>query len=255
MIDHETVPLQPSTTAAENGTMTLKVIKQGSDKFTTVRKYSFSMIRHDRQQPEEQSIIPEQPSIPDPPGKEYLPEASEPAIPLSELALHEKAAFDNGFTQGMKAGEDAAAKKMEAMLQRYSETIAEIKGLKKSLYSQAEHEVVLLAVEVAKKIVYREIRVDQDIIRTLVRVALGHVTEKTAVTIHLNPVDYNYMMKTHADLSETEGREIALSADNSIQQGGCVIHTDCGEVDARIDEKFREVEHAFFDGTSRHGKS
>ena len=192
-----------------------------------------------------------EPGIPD---QETTSEEPGPGINLSDLARREQTSFDNGFAQGMKTGAEAAEQKMEAAIQRYSDAIAELKGLKKSLYMQVERDVVKLAVEVAKKIVHREIAVDPDIIRTLVRVALGHVTEKSPVTIQVNPVDYHYMMNSHAELSTTEGRDIVLVADNSIQQGGCIIQTDCGEVDARIDEKFREVEHAFFNGCGRHGK-
>ncbi|HSW40442.1 MAG TPA: FliH/SctL family protein [Acidobacteriota bacterium] len=213
-----------------------------------MKKYSFSMIGQGDLRPEEPSA-----------GYELTPDTglmfqagpageSAPAVSETDLTRREKKAFDDGFAQGMRAGEEAAERRLESVLQRYSDTIAELKGLKKSYYSQVEREVVALAVEVAKKIVHREISVDQDIIRTLVRVALSHVTEKTAVIIHLNPVDYNFMMKAREELSKNESCDVALVADNSIQQGGCIIQTDCGEIDARIDEKFREVEHAFFEG-------
>jgi flagellar assembly protein FliH len=101
---------------------------------------------------------------------------------------------------------------------------------------------------VARKIVHREIQADPDIIQTLVRVALSHVAEKSAVTVRLNPVDYNYLLEQRAELSQAEGRDIVLLADKSVERGGCLIQTECGDIDARIEEKFREVEQAFFEG-------
>jgi flagellar assembly protein FliH len=79
-------------------------------------------------------------------------------------------------------------------------------------------------------------------------VALSHVAEKSAVTVHLSPVDYAHLLKQRSELSQTEGRDVSLLADNSIEQGGCLIQTECGDIDARIEEKFREVENAFFEG-------
>lgn len=124
----------------------------------------------------------------------------------------------------------------------------EISRVRSALYAQVEREVVKLAVEVAKKIVHREIQADHEIIETLVRVALSHVAEKSAVTVHLSPVDYNYLLEHRAELAQSDGRDISLLADQSVERGGCLIQTECGDIDARIEEKFREVEHAFFEG-------
>jgi len=163
------------------------------------------------------------------------------------MAQLEKTAYENGFLQGEKAGMEIAEQKIEAVMRRYADAILEVSKLRSTLYAQVEREVVKLAVEVAKKILHREIQADPDIIQTLVRVALSHVAEKSAVTVHLSPVDYNHLLEQRAELSQTEGRDISLLADKSIERGGCLIQTECGDIDARIEEKFREVEHAFFE--------
>lgn len=192
---------------------------------------------------------PELPGVPIP---VYAPPASaepdEPPEKTVDLARLEKEAYENGFAQGEKAGMEIGRQKAEAQMRRYAESIAELSTLRSSLYLQIEHEVVKLAVEVAKKIVHREIQVDRDIIQTLVRVALSHVAEKSAVTIHVSPADYNYLLEHRAELAQTEGRDIALLADKSIERGGCLVQTECGDIDARIEEKFREVEQTFFEG-------
>jgi flagellar assembly protein FliH len=181
-----------------------------------------------------------------------------PELPPSapDLAQIEKTAYESGFRQGEKAGMAIAEKKIEASLRRYAEAVLEIGKLKKQLYHQVEREVVKLAVEVAKKIVHREIQVDPEIIQTLVKVALGHVAEKSAVTVHLHPVDYNYILEHRSELSSgpDEGREVVLLADKSIERGGCLIQTECGDIDARIEEEFREVERGFFEGCKKDGE-
>ncbi len=172
-------------------------------------------------------------------------ESAKPDLDLSQV---EKNAYKEGFQQGEKAGMEIAEKKVEAVMRRYAEAIHQFGKLKASLYTQVEHEVVKLAVEVAKKIVHREIQADQEIIQTLVKVALSHVAEKSAVTVHLSPIDYNFLLEHRAELSQGDGRDVVLLADKSIERGGCLIQTECGQVDARIEEEFQEVEHAFFKG-------
>jgi flagellar biosynthesis/type III secretory pathway protein FliH len=225
--------------------MAPRIIKQGTARASSVQQFLFSENSADLPQPDDQALWPELPSIPS--VKAVLPPA-EPSKPAVDLAHLEKTAYENGFLQGEKAGLEIAEKKVEAVMRRYSESLLEVGKLRSFLYAQVEREVVKLAVEVAKKILHREINADPDIIQTLVRVALGHVAEKSAVTIHLNPADYSYLLEQRAELSQSEGRDIALLADKSIERGGCLIQTECGDIDARIEEKFREVEHAFFEG-------
>ena len=85
-------------------------------------------------------------------------------------------------------------------------------------------------------------------IQTLVRVALERVAGKSTATVRLSPSDYEYMVRKREDLARTEGRDISFESDSAITQGSCVIHTETGDIDARIEEKFREVEGAFFEG-------
>lgn len=220
--------------------MALKIIKPGSPKAASVRQFLF---------PDNAGDMPFQcddPVVAPDPVEEPAPVAC--PVPDIDVSLIEKEAYQRGLLEGEKAGIRKAEQKLEPVLQRYADSLLEIGKLRSSLYVQVEREVVRLAIEVAKKIVHREIQVDRDIVRTLVHVALGHVSGKSAVTIHLNPDDYGYLLERRAELSEVEGRDVALLADNSIERGGCVIQTECGDIDARIEEKFREVERAFFEG-------
>jgi flagellar biosynthesis/type III secretory pathway protein FliH len=225
--------------------MAPRVIKQGTTQASSVQQFFFSEAVADLPPLSDQLAWPEIPSVPVP--QKNCP-APDPPQPVVDVALLEKTAFENGHLQGEKAGREIAEKNVESVMRRYSEAILEIGKFRSSFYVQVEREVVKLAVEVAKKIVHREIHADPDVIQTLVRVALSHVAEKSAVTVHLNPTDYSYLLEQRAELSQNEGREIALLADKSIERGGCLIQTECGDIDARIEEKFREVEHAFFEG-------
>ncbi len=177
------------------------------------------------------------------------------ATPGVDLAQVERSAFENGFRQGERAGMEMAEKKAETIMRRYGDTIRDLGQYKAALYSQVEREIVKLAVEVAKKIVHREIQADPEVIQTLVKVALGRVSERSAVTVRVNPGDYNFLLDKHRGWAQEEGamHEVTLVADKSVERGGCLVQTDCGDVDARIEEEFREVERAFFEGQRQVG--
>lgn len=227
--------------------MTLKIIKSGTARTLSIQQYRFADDSGDLVPMAEQHGWPVIDGAPvEYPAKEAV--AADTGRQGTDLAVLEKAAYEKGLLQGEKACMEMAEQKMEALTRQYGESILELGKLRSFLHMQVEREVVKLAIEVAKKIVHREIQVDKDIIQTLVRVALGHVAEKSAVTVHLNPQDYSYLLGLRDELSQNEGRDISLLADKSIERGGCLIQTECGDIDARIEEKFREVEQAFFEG-------
>jgi flagellar assembly protein FliH len=240
--------------------MTVRIIKEGSPLAEQVQRFPYESCPEDVEPASHD--VPSWVQSSGPPSSASQQEepqaqaAVETPPPAPDLAQIEKSAYETGFRQGEKAGMAIAEKKIEASLRRYAEAVVEIGKLRKELYHQVEREVVKLAVEVAKKIVHREIQVDREIIQTLVKVALGHVAEKSAVTIHLHPVDYNYILEHRAELSSgaEDGREVVLLADKSIDRGGCLIQTECGDIDARIEEEFREVERGFFEGFKKDGE-
>jgi flagellar assembly protein FliH len=227
--------------------MTLRIIKSGTARAVGVQQFPFSEDSREAAFLSDPSIYPEFEAAP---GASPLINSvpAEPAGPAIDLAYLEKTAFETGFAQGEKAGIEIGEKQIEATMGRYRESILELGRLRSSVYAQVEREVVKLAIEVARKIVHREIQVDKAIIQTLVRVALSHVSEKSAMTVRLNPVDYSFLLEQRNELSENEGCEISLLSDKSIERGGCLVQTECGDIDARIEEKFKEVENSFFEG-------
>jgi flagellar biosynthesis/type III secretory pathway protein FliH len=228
--------------------MAIKIIRQGTARASIVQQLAFSGNVSAAAQPIQPLSWIDLPAIPfaAPHEAPALAESIEPAAESSGLGTP---TYEDGLLQGEKIGIEIAERKMEAVLQRYSDAIGEVQRLRSALYTQVEREVVKLAVAVAKKIVHREIQVDHDIVRTLVHVALGRVAEKSTVTLCLNPDDYDYLVEHRAELSQSEGQDISLLADKSIERGGCLIQTNCGDIDARVEEEFHEVEHSFFEGS------
>lgn len=230
--------------------MAIKIIKQNSSEALKVQ--SFSFLNDQKQNFGDQATEAEPVGIsiagltpPQKQRREQLP----PLGPALDVAAVEKTAYENGFRQGEKTGMEIAEKKVESLMRRYADALLEIGKIKTRLYTQVERDVVKLAVEVAKKIVCREIQADPEVIQALVKVALSHVAEKSAVTVHLHPADYNFVLEHRAQLLQAgeNGCEVVLLADKAIERGGCLVETECGEIDARIEERFREVERGFFE--------
>jgi flagellar assembly protein FliH len=122
-------------------------------------------------------------------------------------------------------------------------TLEEIGGLRAAITTRAERELVRLAIEIAKKVVHREVTIDNEIVMTLARIGISRMHNRVAATIHLHPDDFAYAT-THRD-SLDAGHALELIEDRSIGRGGCLVQTEMGDVDTRIEQQFAEIERAF----------
>jgi flagellar assembly protein FliH len=129
--------------------------------------------------------------------------------------------------------------------QELAKTLDEISGLRAAITEQAEADLVKLALEIAKKVVHREVTIDKEIVVTLAGIGLSRVHDRTAAAIHLHPEDFAYL-SSQRERIET-GHVLELIEDRSISRGGCLIHTEMGDVDARIEQQFAEIERAFLE--------
>jgi flagellar assembly protein FliH len=120
-------------------------------------------------------------------------------------------------------------------------TIEQISALHPEITARAETDLVELAFEIAKKIVGREITLDREVALTLAKIALSKLHNRTFARVHLNPDDFAYL-QTQRDRFNFHG-SLELVEDRSISQGGCLIQTDTGEIDARIESQLDEISY------------
>ncbi|PYS39161.1 MAG: hypothetical protein DMG14_15060 [Acidobacteria bacterium] len=177
---------------------------------------------------------------------EQIESGGEANVRISEL---EKEAYQQGFTEGQKAGSEIGEKMSAALLERYSKTLEELNHLRRELLMTSEHEVIRLALEIARKVIKREIAIDEEIILTLVKVALKRVSDHTLITVRLNPKDCNVVKRYQSVRTESDSLSdgIKLAEDPLISRGSCVIETESGIIDARVEEQLREIERGFFE--------
>jgi flagellar assembly protein FliH len=161
----------------------------------------------------------------------------------------EKEAYERGFNEGQKAGKEVGEKMVEALLKQYAQTLEELASLRKQVLSASEQEVVRLALEIARKVVKREVTIDEDIILALVKVAMNRLGEESVMTVRLNPRDVQSILRSRnaADRGNVLNEAIKLVEDPLISRGGCLIETQSGIIDARVEEQFKEIEKGFFE--------
>lgn len=97
--------------------------------------------------------------------------------------------------------------------------------------------VVPLALEVARKIVRRQVEVDPELLLTWVRDAAERLHTPGELVVRVNPQDLERLQASGADLQRA-GVRLQWVADPSVD-GGCVVEADAGVVDASVGTQLR----------------
>lgn len=156
----------------------------------------------------------------------------------------EREAVERGLAEGRERMAQEVARSVEPLRDALVSTLEEVEGLRAEIAARAERELVQLAIEIARKIVHREVSVDHEIALTLARVALARLHSHAIATLHLHPDDYNYVAAQRERLDASGA--IELVEDRSVGRGGCLVRTEMGDIDARIEHQFAEIARGFF---------
>ena len=164
-------------------------------------------------------------------------------------------AYQKGFSHGMKkgakegetAGFEQATKKLDPLLDGLQQALMQLGNLRQNTYRIIEQEVVELALAIARKVICREIEVDKEVVVCVAREALSKVENPGNVKIKMNPSDLQFINETKYQLSELIGNidNVTIEPVKNIRSGGCIIETNLGEIDARIEKQLQAVEESF----------
>ena len=120
-----------------------------------------------------------------PPGTEHSSGPGSPEKKERDLNEIEREAFEKGFAAGERSGMEMAERRIEVALKRFSKSLQEVARLRNEIVAHTEKDLVELALEIARKLVHREIQIDEEIIVTLVRVALERLSALVSGLISL----------------------------------------------------------------------
>lgn len=157
-----------------------------------------------------------------------------------------KQAYAKGFVEGQKVGEEAQNEKLKETLKALRMVLAELDAAKKELYQDAEREAVELGLRIARKIVCHEVSVDHATIFRVLREAFKKVGDQKEIHVKIHPSDIQVINDAGFDVSGlSKGKGlVVLEPGDGICRGECVIETDFGDIDARMESQLQTVEES-----------
>ena len=159
----------------------------------------------------------------------------------------EEKAYAKGFARGEKAGIESGNEKIESVVNSMKQALSELKKIRQDIYIETEQEIVKLALAIARKIVCNEISLNKETVVNVVKGAVKKVEGNEKVRVKLSCKDFEFIKSENPGIIDkiTNIENAGFIMDESICDGGCIIETESGNIDSRIEKQFQAIEEAF----------
>ena len=161
----------------------------------------------------------------------------------SRLASERTEAFESGRAEG----EQRARAELQPVLARINTSVAEVMGLRADLRRRAERDVVQLALMIAKRILHRQLTVDEEALTAIARVAFERLSRSESYKITVHP---RFASAVASVLPGGHASRVQIEPDPDCAPGTFVIHSAEGTMDASIDAQLEEISRGLADRLS-----
>ncbi len=165
--------------------------------------------------------------------RNLISRAKEEAVSIKEAAAKE------GYQDGlMQAKED---------IQEVKNAITEFLTAKQEVFDYIAPDILEISVDIAKKIIKKELQQDPNIIlENISEILKGLSKEETKITLRVNPAQVSLLKQEIPEVLNNAGLDakILIVPDETVMEGGCMVTTTNGVIDATIEAQLAVISEA-----------
>jgi flagellar assembly protein FliH len=161
------------------------------------------------------------------------------------IELRVRQAYESGFREGEATARQSAESQVREVVEKLAATVVEVAATRGDSIRRAEADIVRLSIEIARRILHRELSVDTSALEALIHAALDKLRSQEVYRVRVHP-DHERLVR--ACLQQI-GRdpEIEVLSDASQPRGGAIFEISRGTLDASVETQLREIEHGLAD--------
>lgn len=147
---------------------------------------------------------------------------------------------ESAVKEGYQAGMEQAA----AELQEVRESLGAFMNAKQEVYEMIAPSILEISVDIAQKIIKKETEEDpQVLINTIIDVLKSLAKDENKISLRVNPVQVDVVKQQVPEILNIAGLDAKVSvlADEEVTEGGCLVTTSNGVVDATIETQLSVV--------------
>lgn len=147
---------------------------------------------------------------------------------------------ESAVKEGYQAGMEQASEE----LQQIRETFAVFMNAKQEVYEQIAPDILEISVDIAQKIIKKEVSEDpQVLVNNIVDVLKSLSKDENKIALRVNPVQVDVVKQQVPEILTIAGLDARVSvlADEEVSEGGCLVTTSNGVVDATVETQLSVI--------------
>jgi flagellar assembly protein FliH len=177
-------------------------------------------------------------------GTEKISEAARDLLER-EFAARLKRECARAFEEGRDAALTTARAELRTHLDRLARSLEDLALCRSRYRKEAEHEVVRLAIEIARRILRRELTIDPKAILGLLHAAFESLALREVLEVRVYPPHAELVRASLRQMGAPES--ISVVGDGNLEAGAVMIETKRGGFDASAQTQIEEIERGFTD--------
>lgn len=166
---------------------------------------------------------------------------------LERVATIQKDAFDEGYKLGKDEGFKAAFDKKNSEivhgLEQVDAFLKTVEVLKMELVSHNEAHIVKLIYQIAEKIAFDHIQAHPEVVLSVIKksIEIAQADEDVNVLVAPEQIEFLENMKHQTGRENEFLKNVKLQSSENVQPGGCIVETNYGIIDARVEERIGKL--------------
>jgi flagellar assembly protein FliH len=154
-----------------------------------------------------------------------------------------KEGFAQGYRQGAQQAEQDLVLQWEDRLLQAQAIVDQAYDSKERIFEEAEAFVVDLSCSIAEKIVGLQLKESPDSAMKMFSDALARRKEQGVIALCVSPAQFAFVESAKDELKQflNSQAELQIIPDSSVGDGGCIVRSAFGSIDARVDTKLSSI--------------
>lgn len=152
-------------------------------------------------------------------------------------------AYELGLIEGRKEAFTVVSNEINEKMSEFDQVLVQIKELKKELSTFNESHLIRLAFEMASRLAKSKLENNNEAMVEILRDAIGLAQDEEEITVRVSANQFEFLEELKKETSrEFEfTKKIRFEPSADITDGGCIIETNYGEVDARLEQRVAQL--------------
>ncbi|NMB00019.1 MAG: hypothetical protein GX971_00645 [Firmicutes bacterium] len=151
--------------------------------------------------------------------------------------------YHEGYEEGLARGRDQAREEAVDLLATLEKFVEEAVKVRATNLAALEDDFLKLSLLLADKIVRKTVENDISWLQPIIKDALTSLGQVDEVVVLLSPLDYALLQEHEDDLQIATRTKLTFDQDQTITQGGCLIESESGLIDARLESRLGKLAH------------